>query len=99
MKKLVKWAVKKFVKADKIKASIHAANKKLAEKEAGSRAAEIMGYGNDASEVVAAYLNAYADDGKMDDAERSLVDATCDRMVDKYLSDAKVEAIVDAIFA
>lgn len=98
MKTIVKWAVKKFAKADKIKEAIRAANKKLAEKEAGSRAAEIMGYGNDASEVVAAYLTAYADDGKMDDAERAKCDAKCDEMVDKYLSDAKIDAIVDALF-
>lgn len=99
MKTLVKWAIKKFAKADKIKEAIHKANKKLAEKEAVGRAATIMGYGEDASETVAVYLNAYANDGRMDDAERAACDAKCDEMVDKYLSDAKIEAVVDALFA
>jgi len=98
MNTLVKWAVKKFANAGKIKAAIHDANKKLAAKEAGTRAAEVIGYGNDASEVVATYLAAYADDGRMDDAERDACDAKCDEMVDKYLSDEKIGAIVDALF-
>ena len=99
MKTLVKWAIKKFAKADKIKAAIHAANARLAAMEAGDRAATIMGYGEDASATTAVYLNAYADDGKMDDEERAACDAKCDEMVDKYLSDAKIEAMVDALFA
>ena len=98
MKTLVKWAVKKFATSERIKAAIHEANRKLADKEAGTRAAEIMGYGNDASEVVAVYLAAYADDGRMDDAERARCDATCDAMVDKYLSDARIDAVIDSLF-
>jgi len=97
MKTLVKWAVKKFAKADKIKDAIHKANAKLAEKEAGDRAKQIMEYGNDASETTAVYLKAFADDGKMDAEELAAVNAQDDKMVDKYLSDAKIDAIVDAL--
>jgi len=98
MKTLVKWAIKKFAKADKIKDAIHKANAKLAEREAGDRAKQIMAYGEDASETVAVYLNAFADDGKMDAEELEAVNAQDDKMVDKYLSDEKIDAIVDALF-
>jgi hypothetical protein len=98
MKTLVKWAIKKFVSKERIKDAIHAANAKLKEKETTARTAEIMGYGEDASEVIAAYLNAYANDGKMDDAEAAAVDAACDAVVDKYLDDDRLDRIVDALF-
>lgn len=98
MKTLIKWAVKKFANADKIKDAIHKANAKLAEKEAGDRAARIMEYGNDASETTAVYLKAFANDGKMDAQELAAVNAQDDKMIDKYLSDEKIETILDAIF-
>lgn len=98
MKTLIKWAVKKFVSAERVKDAIHAANAKLKAKEATARTAEIMGYGEDASEVIAAYLNAYANDGKMDDAEAATVDAACDAVVEKYLNDERLDKIVDALF-
>lgn len=97
MKKLLQWLLKKFVTKDALKAAIHAANKRLAEKPASERAQQIMAYGEDASALTAAYLKAYANDGRIDDDERAEIDALCDSALDKYLSDGALEAAVEAI--
>ena len=97
MKKLLQWLLKKFVTKDALKAAIHAANKRLAEKPASERAQQIMAYGEDASSLTAAYLKAYTNDGRIDDDERAEIDALCDSALDKYLSDGALEAAVEAI--
>lgn len=97
MKTLLKWLVKKFVTKDALKAAIHAANKRIAEKPASERAQQIMAYGEDASALTAAYLKAYTDDGRIDEAERAEIDALCDATLDKYISDDALEAAIGAI--
>jgi len=97
MKKLLTWLVAKLVTKNAIKAAIHAANKRVAEKAAGERTQQIMGYGEDASTLVAAYLKAYTNDGVIDDAERNEIDALCDATLDKYLTDDTLEAAIEAI--
>lgn len=97
MKSLLKWLVKKFVTRDALKSAIHELNRKVAEKSAPDRARQIMGYGEDAAALTAAYLKAYADDGQVDDAERANIDAQCDALVDKYVSDGALDAAVDAL--
>ena len=98
MKTLLKWAIRKFANNAKLKDAIRKANANLAKKEAGERATKIMGYGNDASETVAVYLEAYANDGKIDEAELAKINAQTDKMVDKYLSDERIDLIVDKLF-
>ena len=97
MKTLLKWLIKKFVTKDAIKTAIHAANRRIAEKPASERTQQIMGYGEDASVLTAAYLKAYTNDGKIDDDERKGIDALCDAVLDKYISDSALEAVVEAI--
>ena len=97
MKTLLKWLIKKFVTKDALKAAIHAANKRVAEKSASERTQQIMGYGEDASALTAAYLKAYTNDGKIDDDERKAIDDLCDATLDKYVSDSALEAVVEAI--
>ena len=97
MKTLLRWLVKKFITKQDIKNAVHAANARLARREAGDRAQTVMGWGEDASQILEGYLKAYADDGRIDDEERAALDARCDAIVDKYVSDKAVEAIIDAI--
>lgn len=97
MKTLLKWLIKKFVTKDAIKAAIHAANKRVAEKAATERTQQIMAYGEDASSLVAAYLKAYTNDGRIDDDERAGIDALCDVTLDKYISDSALESAIEAI--
>lgn len=97
MKSLLTWLVKKLITKNALKAAIHAANKRVAEKAATERTQQIMGYGEDASTIVAAYLKSYTNDGKIDDAERAEIDALCDATLDKYLSDDTLEAAIEAI--
>lgn len=97
MKTLLKWLIKKFVTKDAIKAAIHAANKRVAEKAATERTQQIMAYGEDASTLVAAYLKAYTNDGRIDDDERAGIDALCDATLDKYISDSALETAIEAI--
>ena len=97
MKTLLVWLVKKFVTKDALKAAIHAANKRIAEKSASERTQQIMAYGEDASARTAAYLKAYTNDGKIDEDERKEIDSLCDATLDKYISDSALEAAIEAI--
>ena len=97
MKTLLKWLIKKFVTKDALKAAIHAANRRVAEKSASERTQQIMSYGEDASTLTAAYLKAYTNDGRIDDEERKEIDAICDATLDKYVSDSALEAVIEAI--
>jgi len=97
MKKLLVWLAKKFITKDALKVSIHAVNRRIAEKPAGERTQQVMAYGEDAAALTAAYLKAYANDGRIDDAERAEIDALCDATMDKYLSDDTLEAAIEAI--
>lgn len=97
MKTILKRLIKKFVTKDALKAAIHAANKRIAEKSASERTQQIMAYGEDASSLTAAYLKAYTNDGRIDDAERAELDALCDVTLDKYISDSALEAAIEAI--
>lgn len=97
MKSLLAWLVKKLITKSALKAAIHAANKRVAEKAANERTQQIMGYGEDASTLVAAYLKAYTNDGKIDDDARAEIDALCDATLDKYLSDDTLEVAIEAI--
>lgn len=100
MKKLVKWFVKRYVSASAIKEAAHSANAALKERVALSDGkAKVVSVGNDVAEVTAAYLAAFADDGRItDEAELAAVDAACDAFVDKYVSDAVVDAVVEKVF-
>ena len=97
MKTLLKWLIKKFVTKDALKAAIHAANRRVAEKSVSERTQQIMAYDEDAYTLTAAYLRAYTNDGRIDDEERKEIDAICDATLDKYVSDSALDAVIEAI--
>ena len=99
MKTLIKWFVKHYVSKDTLKAAIHAANESLAKVEVDEAKTKVLSVANDVSDVVGAYLNGYADNGRIDPDELEQVNATCDSIVDKYVSDKAVETFIDKIFA
>ena len=99
MKTLIKWFVKHYVSKDTLKAVIHAANESLAKVEVDEAKTKVVSVANDVSAVVGAYLTGYADDGRIDPEELEQVNATCDAMVDKYVSDKAVDAFIDRVFA
>lgn len=97
MKSLLKWLVKKFIGKDEIKSAIHALNAELAKREVGDAAAKVMGVSEDAAAVLGVYLAGYANDGRIDEAELAAVNAECDRVVDKYITDEAVAAALDKV--
>lgn len=99
MKTLIKWFVKHYVSRDTLKAAIHAANESLAKIEVDEAKAKVMDVANDVSGTVGAYLTGYADNGRIDPDELDAVNAQCDAVVDKYVSDKTVAAFIDKIFA
>lgn len=98
MKTLIKWFVKHYVSKDTLKAAIHAANESLAKVEVDEAKAKVIGVANDVSATVGAYLTGYADNGRIDPEELDQVNAACDAVVDKYVSDKTVETFIDKIF-
>ena len=99
MKTLIKWFVKHYVFKNTLKAAIHAANESLAKVEVDEAKTKVIGVANDVSDLVGAYLTGYADNGRIDPGELEEVNARCDAVVDKYVSDATVEAFIDKVFA
>ena len=99
MKTLIKWFVKHYVSKNTLKAAIHAANESLAKVEVDEAKTKVIGDANDVSDLVGVYLTGYADNGRIDPDELDQVNARCDAMVDKYVSDKTVEAFIDKIFA
>lgn len=99
MKTLIKWFVKHYVSKDTIKAAIHAANESLAKVEVNEAKAKVIDVANDVSSTVGAYLAGYADNGRIDPDELDQVNAACDAVVNKYVSDKAVETFIDKIFA
>lgn len=99
MKTLIKWFVKHYVSKETLKTAIHAANESLAKIEVDEAKTKVLSAANSVSDVLGAYLNGYADDGHIDAGELAEVNARCDAAVDKYISDATVEAFIDKVFA
>lgn len=97
MKRLIKWIVKKYLTKEAIKEAIRRGNASLAGVEVSEAKAKVIAVGNDVSETLAKYLAGYADDGRIDDAELAAVNAQTDAMVEKYVSDAMLEAMVDRV--
>lgn len=100
MKTLVKWFAKRYITADALKEYIHTANAALKERVALSDGkAKVVAVGNDVAALTAAYLVAFADDGRItNDAELAAVNAACDAAVDKYVTDALVNGVLDRVF-
>ena len=99
MKTLIMWFVKHYVSKNTLKAAIHAANESLAKVEVDEAKTKVIGVANDVSDLVGVYLTGYADNGRIDPGELDEVNARCDAVVDKYVSDKTVEAFIDKIFA
>ena len=72
MKKLLVWLVKRFITKDALKAAIHAANKRIAEKPASERTQQVMAYGEDAAALTAEEI---ARNSAIDKARFNLPDA------------------------
>ena len=100
MKTLIKWFVKRYVSTSALKGYIHEANAKLAETaKMDEGKARIIAYGEDAAHLTGAYLTALADDGKIDPAaELTAINAECDKIVDKYITEEIVDGIIERIF-
>ena len=99
MKTLVKWFLKHYLTNEAVKKGVHGLNAKFAEKVKVEGKEKVLDVANDASTCVAARLEAFKDDGKIDAAELAKINAVDDAVVDKYASDEKIAAFIDSIFA
>lgn len=99
MKKLVKWFVKKYVTNEAVKNAVHNMNASFAAKVKVEGKEKVVDAANDASTCISARLESFADDGKIDEAELERINATDDGIIDKYLSDEQIAALIDKLFA
>ena len=99
MKTLVKWFVKRYVTNKAVKEAVHTMNASFAAKVEVEGKEKVISVANDASACVAARLEGFADDGKIDDAELAAINAQDDVVIDKYLSDERIDALIDRLFA
>lgn len=100
MKTLVKWFVKRYMTADAIKEYVHTANAALRERIVlGGDKTKVVAVSNDVAALTAAYLVAFADDGKItDEAELAAINAACDEAIDKYVTEKLVDGVLDRVF-
>lgn len=98
MKTLLKLLLSSLVTKERLKKGIRRANAKLAEKTIDEAKAKAIGVGEDAANTLALYMKGYANDGKIDDAERAEIDANDDALVDKYWKQDAVDAFIDGLF-
>ena len=99
MKTLVKWFVKRYVTNKAVKETVHGLNKSFAAKVKVEGKEKVISVANDVSACVGARLEGFADDGKIDDAELAAINAQDDAVIDKYLSDEKIDEFIDKLFA
>ena len=96
MKTLAKWILKHVITPEVVKTAIHAANAELAKASLDERKAKVMDVANDVAETAAGYCAAFAD-GEMSAQELAAVDAQCDKVVDKYITDGLIAGVLDAV--
>lgn len=99
MKKLVKWFVKKYVTNEAVKNAVHSMNATFAERVKVEGKKKVVDAANDVSRCVAARLESFADDGRIDEAELDAINSQDDAIIDKYLSDGQIAALIDKLFA
>lgn len=99
MKTLVKWFVKKYVTNKAVKEAVHKMNASFAAKVKVEGKEKVISVANDASACVAARLEGFADDGKIDESELAAINVQDDVVIDKYLSDDKIGELIDKLFA
>ena len=99
MKTLVKWFVKRYLTNAAVKDAVHRMNASFAAKVKVEGKEKVIGAANDASACVAARLEGFSDDGKIDEAELAAINAQDDAVIDKYLSDGRLADLIDKLFA
>lgn len=99
MKKLVKWLVKKYVTNEAVKSAVHGMNASFAAKVKVEGKEKVADVANDVLACVSARLEGYSDDGRIDEAEMVAINAQDDALINKYLSDGQLAALIDKLFA
>lgn len=99
MKTLVKWFLKHYLTNAAVKRGVHELNARFAEKVKIEGKEKVVDVANDAAECAAVRLESFKDDGKIDATELAKINAVDDAKIDKYASDEKIAAFIDAIFA
>lgn len=99
MKKLVKWLVKKYVTNEAVKSAVHGMNASFAAKVKVEGKEKVADVANDVLACVSARIEGYSDDGRIDEAEMVAINAQDDALINKYLSDGQLAALIDKLFA
>lgn len=99
MKELVKWLVKKYVTNEAVKSAVHGMNASFAAKVKVEGKEKVADVANDVLACVSARLEGYSDDGRIDEAEMVAINAQDDALINKYLSDGQLAALIDKLFA
>ena len=97
MKSLLKWLVKKFIGKAELKNAIFAGTAALAKREVSESTAKVLEVSNDVSDILGAFLEGYAGDGRISEAELANINAVCSRILDKYITDEAVSAFLDKV--
>lgn len=94
-KAILKWLIKKIVNKDFIKNIIHKTNANLAKMVVDERKAVIASHAEACTGLVNSYLRAYGNDGQVDEVELAIINADCDLLVDRYISEEFLEKMIE----
>ena len=98
LKQALKQVKDKYLTNSVIKDVLHSGNAKLAEKVQMEGQQAAVKYGQELMALGQMYINAWADDGKMDENEVKAINAKCDAMVDEYLPNSRLALWTDTAF-
>ena len=102
MNGLVKWFIKhelkKHVTNASVKDAVHDLNAQFAEKVRIEGKEKVADVTSDVMRCTSARLDGFADDGRIIGGELAAINAIDDAVIDKYLSDAQIGALIERLF-
>lgn len=103
MNGLVKWFIKyklkKLVTNASVKDTVHDLNAQFAEKVRIEGKEKVAYVASDVMRCISARLDGFADDGRITGGELAAINTTDDEVIDKYLSDEQIDALIERLFS
>ena len=94
----IKHKLKKLVTNASVKDAVHDLNAQFAEKVRIEGKEKVADVTSDVMRCISARLDGFADDGRITGGELAAINTTDDEVIDKYLSDAQIDALIERLF-
>lgn len=96
---LIKCCIKKYITNESLKKNIHGLNSMFADKIRLDGKGKVVEVSRDIMSCISVRLKGFTDDGRIVENELSAINAIDDAMIDKYLSDETISAIIEYLYS